>query len=499
MGAVAPLAASMVPSNTVSASHAQNTGKPESTLIKGGFLYAGDASNTVIPESWVLIKGRKIIAVGDASTAPPPAEKVINAKGKMVLPGFVNPHWHEAFVEGPDSFKPDDSDLVPTAFSQGANIEELGKYFIELTSVEDQILPEEALIIARYSLWTQLRGGTTLIGDTGSLNSGHIMAQAALDLGMRINTGRWASDIIIPNDNNDFIRALSWQDQAADWETLAGQWHNHSSGLVRIMPSVLVSFTSSDEQLKALKAFSDKYDVHYSAHLGAVSNEASANKRVFGRSAIERFYDQGLLTNKMLSVHTNRVTDEEFKMLVDGDVNICYSPANYGLLGERSISETRMMPKFLKAGLAVSSSTDGGVSFTGGMPEAMRAMHLMVNESMGDNTACPPTTALATGTRYGAMGLGWSDSLGSIEPGKEADLVMINIDEWRYRLVSHPLSVFLVAGSGNDVETVMVAGRVVMHEGKSTMVDEQKLYTDYARVIDTARERVFGKQTAPIR
>ena len=472
---------------------------PASILIQGGFLYTADTQNTVLPESWIYIKNDKIAGIGDASEQPPAAEQVIDASGKMVLPGFVNPHWHESFVEGPDSFKPNDADLVATEFSGGANIEELGKYLLSLTGVEDQLSSDDALIIARYSLWTQLRGGTTLIGDTGSLNSADAMAQAAIDLGMRINVGRWGSDIMLPNEGKKFERGFSWQDIAEDWENIQSKWGGDKSGFVKVWPSVLVSFTSSDEQLRALKAFTDKYDLNYAAHLGAVENETAANLRFFGKTAVDRFDAIGLLGPKLLAVHTNRVNEAEFSRLVETQTNICYSPANYGLLGERSMSETRMPTRFLRAGLAVSASTDGTVSYSGGMPEAMRAMHLMMNESMGDNTACTPTTALATGTRHGAKGLGWGDETGSIEIGKQADLVMINIDEWRYRLVSHPLSVFLVAGCGNDVDTVMVAGRTIVDKGSSTMLDEDRLYQDYARVIHRAHEKAFGATSAPIR
>jgi len=304
---------------------------------------------------------------------------------------------------------------------------------------------------------------------------------------------------VLPNTGNKFERGYSWEAIAEDWEDIQGRWGNNKNRLVKAWPSVLVSFTSSDEQLRALKLFSDKYALNYAAHLGAVSNETDANRRFFGKSAVERFDAAGLLGPKLLAVHTNRISEGEFDRLVKTRTNICYSPANYGLLGERSMSETRMPARFLRAGLAVSASTDGTVSYSGGVPEAMRAMHLMVNESMGDNTACTPTTALATGTRHGATGLGWGEVTGSIETGKQADLVMIDIDEWRYRLVSHPLSVFLVAGCGNDVDTVMIGGRIVVEKGRSTLLDEERLYLDYASVVHRAHEKVFGAASAPIR
>lgn len=497
-GLAAAPALSACAGGPMSGQSAINSSAPTTTLIRGGFLYAADAANTVIPESWVLVRNGKIDAIGDSSTAPPPADRVIDATGKMLLPGFVNPHWHESFVEGPDSFSPDDSDLVSTSFSGESNIEGLGRYFSTLVDAEDQMSPEDALIIARYSMWTQLRGGTTMIGDTGSLNSASAMGQAAIDLGMKANVGRWASDIVIPNQGDKAERTHDWRPIAEDWLSIHDEWRNDSTGLVRFMPSVLVSFTSSDEQLAALRGLLDRHDLPYAAHLGALPGEDAANLRIFGKTAIQRFDAHGLLTNRLLAIHTNQIGEADYDKVRQADVRICYSPANYGLLGERSISGTRLAARFLADGAVVSTSTDGNVSFAGGMPEAMRAMHLMVNESMGDNTACTPTMALATGTSAGAIGLGRPET-GALVPGKAADIVLVNIDEWRYRLVSHPLSVFLVAGSSADIDTVMVDGNVLIEDGKGVSIDEARLYEDYRRVVYRAHNEVFGDNSAPIR
>ncbi|MBL8643910.1 MAG: amidohydrolase family protein [Rhodospirillaceae bacterium] len=470
-----------------------NTPPPRSTLIRGGFLYAADAANTVIPDSWVHIEGNVIRAIGAAADPPPRTEAVIEARGKMVLPGFVNPHWHESFVEGPDRAKPDDSDLLRAPFALGGDIEALSSYFGVIADVCYKLKPDEALAIARWSMWTQLRSGTTALGDIGSLNATDAMAQAALDLGMRIRVSRWGSDIMIPKGATQYKRIADAEAQAKDWDDLMAKWNNHPSGLIGGMPSILAAFGSSDEQLKALGEIARKYQSPYAAHLAPLKNEAAALKPIFGRSAIGRFDHHGLLTERLLAVHTAYATEPEYAQLVKAGVKICYSPANYGLLGEHTISETGQFARFLKDGVPVSSSTDGNISYTGGMPEAMRATYLGVNESANDNTACTPTLALKTGTRHGAIGLGWGDKTGTLETGKQADIVIVNIDDWRYRLISHPLATFLVSGGSRDVETVMVAGRVVVKDGKSTTLDEDEMLRDYQSAVAAARVRIFGQ------
>lgn len=465
---------------------------PARRLIRGGFLYAADSRNTVIPNSWVLIEGDTIGAIGVAGVDEPKSDVVLNAAGKMILPGFVNPHWHESFVEGPDAAKPDDSDLARTPFALGGDIEALGAYFGKIADVGEKLDPEEALSIARWSLWTQLRSGTTAIGDIGSLNSTDAMAQAALDLGMRIRVSRWGSDIMVPKGAKTFRRIADTDRQTADWEALLSKWNDHPSGLIGGMPTVLAAFGSSDEQLVGLREVAAKYRVPYAAHLAPLRNEAAALQAVFGRSSIGRFDELGLLTDRLLAVHTAHATEDEYRKMVGCGMKVCHSPANYGLLGEATVSQTKLIGRMLKDGVAVSCSTDGNVSYTGGMPEAMRATHLMHNEANGDNTFCPPTLVLATGTRHGALGLGWADRIGSVEAGKQADLVLIGIDDWRYRLISHPLSVFLIAGGSQDVDTVMVAGRILIESGRSATLDERDMFDAYAAAVRTAHRRIFG-------
>lgn len=461
-------------------------------LIRGGFLYTADPRNTVIPNSWVLVEGDTIRGIGTVGVDEPASDVVLNASGKMLLPGFINAHWHESFVEGPDTAKPDDSDLARTPFSLGGDIEALGSYFGKIADVGEKFEPHEALAIARWSLWTQLRSGTTAIGDIGSLNSTDAMAQAALDIGMRIRVSRWGSDIMLPKGEKKFRRIADTDEQAADWEALLSKWNDHPSGLIGGMPSVLAAFGSSDEQLIALREVAAKYRVPYAAHLAPLENEAAAMQAVFGLSAIGRFDKLGLLTDSLLAVHTSHATEDEYLRLVASGMKVCHSPANYGLLGEATVSQTKLIGRMLKDGVVVSCSTDGNISYTGGMPEAMRATYLMHNEANADNTFVTPTLALATGTRHGAIGLGWGDRIGSVEVGKQADLVLVGIDDWRYRLITHPLSVFLVAGGSKDVDTVMVAGKIVIESGRSLTLDEQVMFEAYAAAVRSARRRIFG-------
>ncbi|WP_223191972.1 amidohydrolase family protein [Pseudoalteromonas piscicida] len=280
--------------------------------------------------------------------------------------------------------------------------------------------------------------------------------------------------------------------QTADWLSLIETWDNHSSGLVGAMPSVMGAFGSSDKQLEALASIAQQYQVPYATHLAPLKNERAEVERVFGRSPIARFDAMGLLTDKLLAVHTAYASEDEYQRLIETGVNICHSPAHYGMLGEATISETGQIGRFLKDGVWVSSSTDGDISFIGGMCEAMRGAHLGHNEAQNCNTACPPTLALKTASLYAAKALGWEQQIGSIEVGKQADLVLVNNDDYRYKLSGHPLRTFIVTGSSLDVDSVMVAGDLVVKAGRSTRFDEHELFEDYLKAVASARKRIGG-------
>ncbi|MCG8423905.1 MAG: amidohydrolase family protein [Proteobacteria bacterium] len=467
-------------------------------LIKDGFLYTANLDSLVIENAWLLIEGDEIKALGSVDRGLPnmesPGDQVIDAKGKMILPGFVNPHWHESFVAS-NVEQPDDKDVQPTAYSNGGDIEALGSMFGFISSVGKKLTLREGMAIARWSMWTQLRSGTTTLGDVGSANSPDAMAQSAIDLGMRLRVSRWGSDIMIVNRSDTIEYIADTQEQADDWVSLIEKWNDHPSGLIGGMPSVMGAFGSSDEQLRALGEIASRFEVPYATHLAPLKNERHAVERVFGLSPIKRFDHLGLLTDKLMAVHTAYASEEEYQRLLETGVNICHAPAHYGMLGESSNSETGQIGRFLKEGRWVSTSTDGDITFTGGMCEAMRGAHLNHNEAHNCNTVCPPNLALRTGSLFGAKALGWHGSIGSVEVGKQADIVLVNIDDYRYRQSKHPLRTFLVTGNSKDVDTVIVAGQVLVESGESTRFNEDELYADYLKAVQSARERI-GKPRA---
>ncbi|WP_156754441.1 amidohydrolase family protein [Actinokineospora pegani] len=466
-------------------------------LVKGGCLYTADAAAGVVPGGAVLAVDGRITAVGpDALAAAPADAQVLDATGMMVLPGFVNAHWHDLFAMRLP-FRgalrtPHDRDDKPAFMALGGDLPAVSVAFDSFTDRIGGLTPDEAAAIARYSMWTQLRTGVTTLGDVGSFNRPDALADAALHLGMRASVSTWASDAVCAPGETRFRRTRDADTLLADLDALLARAAADTTGLLKARPTSVYGVNMTDELGRGFAELVARHGVPFATHVGALRNEYDASLVYHGASPVRRFADLGLLGPGFTAVHTAFVDDDERKLLVDSGVHISVSPAKYGHAGESTLTETRAVPELRRAGLEVSLSTDGAALPVPGMAEAMKAAYQVVNEMYADPTEVLPTDALAMATRIAARGLDWADEIGSVEVGKQADLVLIRADDWRYLLNPRPLEGFLALGGSADVDTVVVAGRVLVRGGRATAVDETRLELDYLDAVGSFSVRCLG-------
>ncbi|ONI92675.1 amidohydrolase [Saccharothrix sp. ALI-22-I] len=486
-------------------------GNPDgrATLVRGGYVHTADAADRLHPVGSVLALGGRIVAVGDVAEVDAVATgltaevRTVDAGGMMVLPGLVNGHWHEMFASRV-AFRgalrpPSDVDDEPGFLARGGAMTQVSAAFDSFNDMIAGLTGEEAVAIARYSLWTQLRTGATTLGDTGSLNRPDAMIAAAGDLGIRLSVSTWAADAVCAPGEQRYRRTRDTDRVLADLEALLSAPPRER---VRVRPSALYVANMSDELGRGLADLVGRYDTRFATHVAALRNESDVVRAYYGATPVRRLADLGLLSDRLMAVHCAFVDDEERKLLLDARAHISQSPAKYGPSGESSLSETRVISDLAESGLDVSLSTDAGPYPLGGMPEAMRAAWQMHNEMAADNTRVRPSGALAMATRIAARGLGWDDEVGSLEVGKQADLVLVPTTDWRYLLNPRPLEAFLTLGGSIDVDTVIVGGDVLVQGGRSTTLDETELEREYLaalrsysgrhlRIPEEALRRVF--------
>ncbi|MEV4096655.1 amidohydrolase family protein [Streptosporangium saharense] len=482
---------------------------PDGLLIRGGHVYTADEKARTHPEGSVLAVGGLIAAVGDVRTvdeavaALGPRERaglrVIDASRTMVLPGFVNPHWHEVLGRGLSPFGPSrrqpdpwrDQEDVPGPFAHGGDVRALSATFEAACSFADALEEEEAEAVAEYSLLLQLKSGTTTFGDVGSMNRPEALVAATDRLGLRGAVSVWAGDGMCAPGESRFRRTRDAAEVLDRLERVRLTTATHDSGRIRVMPSAIYTANMSDELGRGLAAFADRHRLPFATHLAALPDETDVMSHYFGISPVRRCAELGLLNDRLIAVHCAWADEEEWGMLRRARARLNHSPAKYGTTGESAMSGTRSLLRMARAGLELSLSTDGDGLPIGGMAEAMRQTWLTHNELFSDNTAVVPTDALAMATRLGARALLWDEEIGSLQVGKRADLVLVRTDDWRYLLRPRPLEGFLLLGGSTDVDTVIVDGRILVSSGQVTCVPEQAVRERFVTAVTQIAGRLF--------
>ncbi|MEU4225250.1 amidohydrolase family protein [Nonomuraea sp. NPDC026600] len=481
----------------------------DTLLVRGGYVYTADENARTHPAGSVLAVNGRIVAVGETRTVDEAVAalgrreragmRTVDASGMMVLPGFVNAHWHEVLGRGLSQFGPrrrqpdpwcDHAD-VPGPFAGGGDVRLLSTTFDAAYSFADALEPEEARAIAEYSLLTQLKAGTTTFGDVGSMNKPEALIAATTRLGLRGAVSVWAGDGVCAPGESRFRRTREAAEVLDRLESVRRAAQAEGSGRIRVMPSAIYTANMSDELGDGLAAFADRHRLPFATHVAALPDETDVLRHYLGTSPVRRLADLGLLNHRLIAVHCAWPDEEEQAMLLQARVHLNHSPAKYGTTGESPMSGTRTLLRLARAGLELSLSTDGEGLPIGGMAEAMRQAWLTHNELWSDNTAIVPSTALAMATRLAAGALRWQHEIGSLQAGKRADLVLVRIDDWRYLLRPRPLEGFLLLGGSADVDTVIVDGRVLIQGGQVTHVAESAVRERFIEAAVQVAGRLF--------
>lgn len=473
-------------------------------LIKNATIYTADGNNTIIEGGDVAVRNGVIVGIGKCGTlaAERPAndetaQQVIDARGHILLPGFVSNHIHETSALRLTQYwsqNIDDRQTSKDIFSDGGAIVTMTNQYQSIYGLSKALTPEESYAITMHSFIGHLKNGTTTVGDVGGLSQWDSMAQAALAIGLRCGPSIWGMDAKL-NAALGTVEpgAVSTDVLLADVAAMLAKWARHDSGRIRARPSLLIPVSSSDEAIRQLGALAAHYDVPFVMHAAALRNEQPVSEQFFGKRSIPRLAYHGVLNDRLTIVHSAYISDAERQQLLSANVNVDHSPAKYGYQGEPTVSETKQLTRFLNEGGNLALSSDGDRFPYGHMIAAMQATAIMHNEAGADNTLVVPSKVLEMATRNPAKAMGWDSEIGSIEVGKKADLVLVKADDWRYAAVRRPLTAFLFNGGTADIKHVFVDGIQLVRDGELTMVDEAQLRHSYYLAMQSFSKRVLNE------
>lgn len=437
---------------------------PEKMILKNGIVVTMGKDGKIFEHGAVVIEGNKIIDVNKANVIERKykGDIVIDAKNKAILPGLVDLHVHTCLLRGVC----DDIPLIPY----------VEKFWWPYTKA---LKPSETHAAAMLTYCESIKSGTTCVNDIYH----HMIkcAEAAEKVGIRAVLASEATEE--KSFGSETLR---------DNEKLIVEKNGAANG--RIKTSVGIDWfpTSSVEFLENARAIADKHKVGVHAHANESINEVEMNKKRHGKTPIELAYDLGLLGPKFVGAHCVWLSNKEIRMMKETNASISHNPTSNAKLG----SGIAPVPELIKAGVNVGLGHDDTTcNNNADMFEAMKYASLLQRASRLDAGIMPAKQVLGLATMNGARGLGMENEIGSIEPGKKADLILVNLKSMHliplvlgkhFNLFSH----LVYSAHGEDVDMVIIDGKIVMKNRVLLNVDEAEVMEKSQQACDNLLGRI---------
>lgn len=423
----------------------------ESLLIKGATVVTLDARNSTF-DGDVLIEGSRIVELGESlGTTADNGTQVIDARGRVLMPGFVQTHIH----------------LCQTLFRGAADDLSLIDWLTKrIWPMEAAHTAESVYASARLGVAELIRGGTTCALTMETVNHTEAVFRAVEESGFRATIGKCMMD-----KGDDVPAALREQTEDSIAESLAllERWHGQSDGRIRYCFAPRFAVSCTRELLEQVARLARERGVLVHSHASENQDEIALVERETGMRNIEYLNSVGLASSHTVLAHCVHLDDSEMKILARTGTNVAHCPSSNLKLG----SGFARIPEMIERGIRVSLGADGAPCNNRlDMFTEMRTAALIQKALHGAETL-PALTVLRMATIDGAGALGLEDEIGSIEIGKRADLVLLNLDRLQTTPHPDPISTIVYAASPDNVETVIIDGRVVMQDRDLITMDEQ--------------------------
>ncbi len=428
---------------------ASQTKEKADLLVTGGTVVTMDGSRAILDDGAVAVKGDTIVAVGPRGEleARYAATQTIDAKGKLVLPGFINGHTH-----------------VPMTLFRGLHDDVtlndwLYKYIFpaEAKNVNEEFVRWGTRLAAAE----QIRGGVTTFADMYYFEDA--VAEETKAAGMRGVLGETFIDFPAPDNK-------SQADMLAYSEKFLKKWQGDSLIHAAVAPHSI--YTCSQKTLQDAAALARKYHAPILIHTAEMKKEWEDSMKNNGMSPVQYLGKIGLLGPDVVSAHCIFVDAADEKTLAQKQVGCVHNPSSNMMIasGVSPVADLRA------AGVAVGLGTDGPAGSNNDL-DLMEEMDLaakLAKITKMDPLAMHAKSVVEMATIDGARALHMEKEIGSLEAGKKADLILISLDEPHAVPMYDIYAQLAYALKGSDVETVVIGGRIVMRDRKLLTVNEEE-------------------------
>src|SRR5467141_1232070 len=441
--------------------YAQNAKKEKvDMLVAGGTVVTMNAERRIIEDGAVAVNGDTIVAVESRANieAKFAAAQTINAGRKLVLPGFINGHTHAPMT-------------LLRGLRDDVTLDEwLRKYIFPAEA--KNVTEEFVRWGTRLAAAEQIRGGVTTFADMYYFEDA--IAEETKAAGMRAILGESWLDFPVPDNKNE-------TEAAAYTEKFLKRWQGDPLIHAAVAPHSI--YLCSEKTLHDVQVLAQKYHAPILIHVAEIKKELDDSLAQNNATTVQYMNRIGLLGPDVIAAHCIWVDATDRKLLAEKGVGCVHNPSSNMMLasGVAPVIEERA------AGVAVGLGTDGpsGSNNDLNLMEEMDLAAKLQKISKMDPRALGAKAVVEMATIEGAKAVHLEKEIGSLEPGKKADLILINLDEPNAVPMYDVYSQLAYALKASDVDTVIIGGRMVMRDHKLLTLREGEIL---------AKAREYGKK-----
>ena len=442
--------------------------QPADLILSGGIVVSMDAARTIFPDGSVAIRNHSILAVGPRAEieARYQAAQTIDARGKLVLPGFINGHVH-----------------VPMTLFRGLHDDVtlhdwLYKYIFpaEAKNVNEEFVRWGTRLAAAE----QIRSGVTTFADMYYFEDA--VAEETKAAGMRGVLGETFIDFPAPDNKTN-------ADMLAYTEKFLKKWKGDP--LIQAAAAPHSIYTCSKKTIQDAAALARKYHAPILMHVSEMKKEWDDSEKQNGMSPVQYLENIGVLGPDLVAAHCIFVDQSDRKLLAERNVGCVHNPSSNMMIA----SGVSPVPEMRAAGIAVGLGTDGPAGSNNDldlMEEIDLAAKLAKITKM-DPLALNAKSVVEMATIDGARALHIEKEIGSLEPGKKADVILVSLDAPNAVPMYDIYAQIAYSLKASNVETVIIGGRIVMRDRKLLTIDEPRVL-EKARAYQKSVSTSLGMQ-----
>jgi len=405
------------------------------------------------------VEGDKISFVGEAPADFIP-DRIVNGADRLVIPGLVNAHTHAAMTLL--RHRADDLPFMTWLFDNIFPMED------RLRKGNDDCRGD-CYWGTMLGICEMLRSGTTCFNDMYMFMDDIVRACAESGLRAVLSQG-------VTNAGCDEAAALAKLDAAA---SDIRKYHGTENGRLTFLLAPHAAYTCSPEYVKLIAGRAKELGVGIHTHISESRDENAQIKENYGRTPFEYFESLGLFELPTTAAHCVHLTEKDIEIAAKYGVSVATNPVSNLKLSNGAAPVKRL----LAAGVNVALGTDGAASNNSLNMIREMGYLCLVHKGVNEDAECVPAAqGLHIATMGGAMALGLGEWIGSIEAGKKADLAILNLNYSHFTPRSNLLAALCYGAQGNEVETVLVDGEILLENGRLTRLDEERIRWEAQRV-----------------